>query len=93
MEKRSEIVNIIEVIQSQVSDLKDEFNDLYKEFEDKIEDLEEELKEQKKIDTGIGTINYSTSGSIDSIELMEELAECIKNNGVRYTINVLNNAK
>lgn len=45
------------------------------------------------IDAGIGKITYQTHGSIPATELMEELAECIKNNGVRYTINVLNNAK
>lgn len=41
------------------------------------------------IDTGIGQISYSCSGSIDLQELMNELEKVIKNNGVRDTIRIL----
>jgi hypothetical protein len=43
----------------------------------------------KNIDTGIGEISYSISGSIDMQELMEYLEKVIKNNGVKDTIRIL----
>lgn len=48
---------------------------------------------RNQIDCGIGQIGISFSGSIDIKELIDNLEECIKNNGVKYTIDVLNAAK
>jgi len=47
----------------------------------------------KIIDCGIGEIGISFSGSIDLIELINELEMCIKGNGIKDTIRILAMAK
>jgi hypothetical protein len=43
----------------------------------------------RRIDCGIGELGISCSGSIDIVELIEELELCIKSNGIKQTIRIL----
>jgi hypothetical protein len=47
----------------------------------------------RRIDCGIGELGISCSGSIDIVELIEELELCIKSNGIKDTIRILAMAK
>lgn len=66
---------------------------------DKVDDLKDEIEKLKDdvpnnvINTGIGTIEYTTNGSIDLQELMDIFGECIKGNDVRTVIRILDAAK
>lgn len=45
------------------------------------------------VELGAGKLTYNVNGNLPLLDLMDQLVECVKNNGINYTISILNGAK